>query len=151
MNFIKTNYHISRLGSAHVTSHLLAQLQIVSPVWTPIGMIEFSSILHCSWVDWEDRIFHLAPCMQCHLSGHCTARLYYCTSFALQKSVWDILVVWKNKFHSTSPVPYLKNLRILHLTLISRVKKLMTNNIYKIYIQLSYLFVVIRTSPSNHL
>ena len=112
MNFIKTNYHISRLGSAHVTSHLLAQLQIVSPVWTPIGMIEFSSILHCSWVDWEDRIFHLAPCMQCHLSGHCTARLYYCTSFALQKSVWDILVVWKNKFHSTSPVPNLKNLHI---------------------------------------
>ena len=110
MNFIKTNYHISRLGSAHVTSHLLAQLQIVSPVWTPIGMIEFPSILHCSWVDWEDRIFHLAPCMQCHLSGHCTARLYYCTSFALQKSVWDILVVWKNKFHSTSPVPNLKNL-----------------------------------------
>ena len=53
MNFIKTNYHISRLGSAHVTSHLLAQLQIVSPVWTSIGMIEL--LQFCTAVELIER------------------------------------------------------------------------------------------------
>ena len=46
----------------------------------------------------EDSIFHLASCTYCHLSGHYAARLYFCTSFALQIALYGIFL-WFEIFH----------------------------------------------------